>query len=161
MKYLNSYICFGVYLCFALCLKYWLCGHVDLVEPANEHGMPRYSKWRLKDMVDALNETALKDIQPSKVRARPVRATDEEHEYLDCRLSDDHMIDGHIGIERGGPIMTLTMTMIVLALVTKVWGILWMTQQLLEMIKLVTQMVTTPLVTLMVFLGPAKRTTCL
>lgn len=95
------------------------------------------------------------------MRARPVRATDEEDEFLDCRLSDDHMIDGHIGIERGALIMTLTMTMIVLALVTKVWGILWMTQQLLEMIKLVTQMVTTPLVTLMVFLGPAKRTTCL
>lgn len=65
MKYLNSNICFGVYLCFALCLKYWLCEHVDLVEPANEHGMPRYTKWRLKDMVDALNETAQKDIQPS------------------------------------------------------------------------------------------------
>lgn len=70
---------------------------MQLVEPANPNGLPRYTKWRLKDIADALNETALKDIQPGQVCARPLRESDLEEEFMETVLSDEHISDAQIG----------------------------------------------------------------
>lgn len=63
-------------------MQYWLCEHVKLIEPEELERIPRYRRWRLRDMGDALKVTALKDIRPNQVRAIPIRATPEEEAFL-------------------------------------------------------------------------------
>lgn len=63
-------------------MQYWLCEHVKIVNPQNPSVLPRYRRWRLRDMGDVLTELALKDIQPQQVRSKPIRATEEEEEFL-------------------------------------------------------------------------------
>lgn len=72
---------------------------MKLIEPANPNGMPRYTKWRLKEMADALTHTALKDIQPGHVRSKPIMATSDEIAYLDSTVSDGQRGEAASGSE--------------------------------------------------------------
>lgn len=72
---------------------------MKLIEPANPNGMPHYTKWRLKEMADALTHTALKDIQPGHVRSKPIMATSDEIAYLDSTVSDGQRGEAASGSE--------------------------------------------------------------
>lgn len=73
-----------VYILFMV--QFWICERLNLIKPTIEKAFPRFKKWRLKYIYDALTGQATKDITSSRVKSTPIKPTKIDKIFLNGEL---------------------------------------------------------------------------